>query len=48
MGGHRHEWFWVGLLLANTAVSGATVAIAYWIDGRRALSREDDHAPERG
>lgn len=33
--------FWAGLLVANTAVAGATVNLAYWIDQRRAISHAD-------
>ena len=39
--------FWAALLVANTAVSGATVHVAYWIDGHRALTLEDGHAAAR-
>lgn len=47
LGIHRLEWFWAALLVANTAVSGGTVSLAYWIDSRRALTLEDDHAARR-
>ena len=47
LGIHRLEWFWATLLVANTAVSGVTVNLAYWIDSRRALTLEDDHAERR-
>ncbi len=47
LGIHRLEWFWAALLVANTAVSGGTVSLAYWIDSRRALTLEDGHAPRR-
>ena len=47
LGQHRLEWFWIGLLLTNTAVSGGTVSLAYWIDSRRALTLEDEHAAKR-
>lgn len=35
------ELFWAALLLLNTLASGATVNIAYWIDGNRAISTEE-------
>jgi hypothetical protein len=38
------ELFWSSLLIANTAASGATVKLAYWIDGSRAVSLEDTAA----
>lgn len=47
LGEHRLEWFWAALLLANSAVSGATVGIAHWIDARSALTLEDGHATRR-
>jgi hypothetical protein len=47
LGMHRLEWFWATLLVANTAVSGGTVSLAYWIDSRRALTLEDDRAASR-
>lgn len=38
------QLFWAALLVVNAAVSGATVNIAYWIDGRRAVTVEDVYA----
>ena len=47
LGQLRGQVFWAVLLLANMAVSGATVHLAYWIDSRRALTLEDRHATGR-
>jgi MFS family permease len=33
--------FWAGLLVVNALVAGATVNLAYWIDGKRAVGHED-------
>ena len=38
---HQGELFWAALLVANTAVSGATVKLAYWYDTKRAIERGD-------
>lgn len=45
---HYGELFWASLLTANTAVSGATVKLAYWYDGKRAINQQDmRHARQR-
>lgn len=33
--------FWAALLVVNTAIGGATVAGAYWLDSRRAVGHEE-------
>jgi hypothetical protein len=33
--------FWAALIVANTLVSGATVAVAYWIDSRRPVGEAE-------
>lgn len=37
----QDETFWVALLVANTAVSGATVHLCYWVDEGRAVGRDE-------
>lgn len=44
---NRNELFWAVLLIINTLVSGMTVSLAYWIDSKRTLTLEDDHAAKR-
>ncbi len=34
---------WAALLVANTAVSGATVKTAYWIDSAKAITLDEAH-----
>lgn len=43
VGLNQGELFWATLLTVNAAVSGATVAAAYWYDGKRAITRQDVH-----
>lgn len=38
---------WAGLLLANAAVSGITVQLAYWYDNRLAITSDDVHHARR-
>lgn len=38
---------WIELLILNTIAAGAATHLAYWIDGRRALTLEDTHAQPR-
>jgi len=49
LGLSRGELFWATLLLTNALVSGATVNLAYWIDGKlpHAITL-DEVANERG
>lgn len=48
LGLHYDQLWWAALLLVNTAVSGATVNLAYWIDSRRAVTREEAHDANSG
>lgn len=41
VGVQQGELFWAALLTVNATVSGATVKLAYWYDGKRAISHED-------
>ena len=42
------QLFWAGLLVANAAVGGGTVIVAYAIDKRRPVNLEDVHrGPKR-
>ena len=41
VGLNQGELFWATLLTVNATVSGATVKLAYWYDGKRAISHED-------
>jgi hypothetical protein len=51
LGQQYSQLFWAALLVVNTAVSGATVNLAYWIDSRLAVSLDDvaeaGHATQR-